>query len=166
MSHEPAQHCEQPPPQLATFRNDGYDQLVLVRAIPFRGSCGHQGTPVTGTAHVGYLPAELMLGGAALGQLVEFFASRHQSQSLLTQMVAEDLQAQLRPRGIGVMVEAEHSCMAPGCVTATAPTSITWALLGALHTAPSCREEFFALIRRYCHGIPGQHDHPGSGRDL
>ena len=148
MSHEPALVRAEQLPRLATFPNDdGYDQLVLTLAIPFQGLCDHHARPIAAIAHIGYLPAELMLGAATLGQVVEFFAARKRSQGDLTQQVAEHLATNLRPRGVGVMVEAEHSCMTPNYVRAVGPTSITSALLGMLSTVPSCREEFFALIR-------------------
>ena len=132
---------------LTTFVNDdGYDQLVLVRAIQFQGLCQHHATPVAGIAHIGYLPGELMLGLAGLGRLVDFFAAHAQSQREFTQQVAEHLATHLRPRGVGVLVEAEDSGMAPSCVRAVGPTSVTSALLGTLRTVPGCRAEFFALI--------------------
>lgn len=149
MNHVLAPDRASPPPLLSTFPNhDGYDQLVVALAIPFTGLCGQHATPVAGTAHIGYLPAELMLGGAALGRLVEFFAARPQSQAELTQLIAAHLDTQLRPRGVGVMVEAGHSGPAPDYPGSFGPTSITSALLGTLRTVPSCRREFFALIRR------------------
>ena len=148
MSHESALGRAGQPPRLATFPNDdGYDQLVVTLAIPFKGLCDHHAMPIAAIAHIGYLPAELMLGGGKLGRLVEFFAARKRSQRDLTQQVAEHLAANLRPRGVGVMVEAEHSCTIPNCARAVGPISVTSALLGMLRTVPSCREEFFALIR-------------------
>lgn len=149
MSHMPAPGRVQQPPPLATYPNaDGYDQLVMAVAIPFQRLCEHHSMPVSGTAHVGYVPAELMLGAATLGPLVEFFAGRPRSQADLTQQIAEHLDTRLGPHGVGVMVEAGHSCLAPGYPGAAGPVSITAVLLGTLRTAPSCRREFFALIRR------------------
>ena len=142
MSHVPAPDWVQQPPLLATFTNDdGYDQLVMALAIPFQGLCEHRTVPVAGTAHIGYLPAELVLGGATLGPLVEFFAARPQSQADLTQQLAAHLDTRLSPRGVGVMVEAEHSCTATTQTRAVGAVSITSALLGALRTVPSCRRE-------------------------
>jgi GTP cyclohydrolase IA len=149
MSHMPAPGWVQQPPMLATFPNDdGYDQLVMALAIPFHGLREHRTVPVAGTAHIGYRPAELVLGSATLGRLIEFFAARTQSQAGLTQQIAEHLEARLSPQGVGVMVEAEQSGQAPNCVRAVGPVSITSALRGTLRTVPSCRREFFALIRR------------------
>jgi GTP cyclohydrolase IA len=147
MRHKPVPDRGEQPPQLATLRNDaGYDQLVLALAIPFEGLCEHHAMPVAGTAHIGYLPAEIMLCGANLGWLVDFLSARPRSQAGLTHQIAQHLATHLRPRGVGVVVEAEHSCMAPNCVRAAGPISITSALLGTLRTVPSCRREFFALI--------------------
>jgi GTP cyclohydrolase I len=152
MSHLPAPSRVQQQPQpllLATYPNaDGYDQLVMALAVPFQGLCGHHSRPVSGTAHIGYLPAELMLGGATLGQLVEFYAAQPRSQADLTQQIAEHLDRGLSPHGVGVLVEADHSCVAPDSLRSGGPISITSVLLGALRTAPNCRREFFALIRR------------------
>jgi GTP cyclohydrolase IA len=151
MRHQPAighAGCTaEQPPMLRTFANDdGYDQLVLARTIQFQGLWEHHVTPVVGIAHIGYLPGELMLGLAGLGRFVDFFAGHAQSQREFTQQVAEHLATHLRPRGVGVLVEAEDSGIAQSCVRAFGPTSLTSALLGTLRTVRGCRAEFFALI--------------------
>ena len=149
MNHVSAPDRARHPPPLSTFLNDdGYDQLVVALAIPFAGLCDQPTGPIAGTVHIGYLPAELMLGGATLGRLVEFFAARPQSQAGLTQQIAAHLDTHLRPRGVGVVLEAGYSGLAPNNVRGAGPTSITSALTGTLRTVPSCRREFFALIRR------------------
>ena len=100
------------PLRLTTFPNEeGYDELVLARAIPFRTVCEHHLLPFAGVAHVGYLPGERILGLSKLARLVEHFAARPQTQERLTRQVADCLAARLAPRGAGVVLEAEHTCM-------------------------------------------------------
>src|SRR4029077_10322917 len=95
------------PFRLTTFPNDeGYDELVLARAIPFRTLCEHHMLLFSGVAHVGYLPGERILGLSKLARLVEHFAARPQTQERLTMQVARCLEANLRPRGAGVVLEA------------------------------------------------------------
>src|ERR1700733_3312816 len=100
------------PFRLTTFPNDeGYDELVLARAIPFRTVCEHHMLMFSGVAHVGYLPGERILGLSKLARLVDHFAAEPQTQERLTKQVAECLAARLRAPGVGVVLEAEHSCM-------------------------------------------------------
>ena len=97
---------------LTTFPNDeGYDELVLAKAIPFSSLCQHHLLPFVGVAHVGYLPADRILGLSKLARVVERFARRLQLQERLTTQVADWLQDQLAPKGVGVVLEAEHLCM-------------------------------------------------------
>src|SRR6476619_902500 len=97
---------------LTTFPNDeGYDEMVLARSIPLRSVCEHHLLPFVGTAHVGYLPGERILGLSKLARVVEHFASRPQVQERLTIQVAHCLQTELRPQGVGVVIEAEQTCM-------------------------------------------------------
>ena len=136
------------PFQLTTFPNDeGYDELVLARAIPFRTLCEHHMLLFSGVAHVGYLPGERILGLSKLARLVEHFAARPQTQERLTMQVAKCLDANLRARGVGVVLEAEHTCMTQRGVHALGATTVTSALLGTLRTDPRSRAEFFALAR-------------------
>ena len=100
------------PFDLTTFPNDeGYDELVLARSIPVHSVCEHHMLPFVGVAHVGYLPGERILGLSKLARVVEMFARRPQVQERLTKQVADWLQTNLAPRGVGVVVEAEHLCM-------------------------------------------------------
>ena len=139
------------PFRMTTFPNEeGYDELVLARAIPFRTVCEHHLLPFSGVAHVGYLPGERILGLSKLARLVEHFAARPQTQERLTKQVADCLAARLRPRGAGVVLQAEHSCMTLRGVRALGATTITSALLGTLRADARSRAEFFALA-----GVPG-----------
>jgi GTP cyclohydrolase IA len=131
---------------LTTFPNDeGYNELVLARAIPFSSLCQHHLLPFVGVAHVGYLPADRILGLSKLARVVERFARRLQLQERLTTQVADWLQAQLVPKGVGVVLEAEHLCMTLRGVQATGARTVTSALHGRLRTDPRSRQEFLAL---------------------
>jgi len=129
-----------------TFPNDeGYDELVLARSIPVRSVCEHHALPFVGLAHVGYIPGERILGLSKLARVVEMFARRPQVQERLTQQVADWLQTHLAPRGVGVVVEAEHLCMTMRGVRATGTSTVTSAVHGLLRDDARSRAEFFAL---------------------
>ncbi len=129
-----------------TFPNDeGYDELVLARAIPVVSICEHHLLPFTGVAHVGYLPAERILGLSKLARVVEQFARRPQVQERLTVQVADWLADHLRPKGVGVVIEAEHTCMTLRGVQAAGSSTVTSTLLGVLREDARSRQEFFAL---------------------
>ena len=131
---------------LTTFPNDeGYDELVVARDIPFHSLCQHHLLPFKGVAHVGYLPGERILGLSKLARVVEQFARGLQVQERLTQQVATWLDEQLRPKGVGVVVTAEHLCMSMRGVAASGSTTTTSALLGLLRTDVRSRGEFFSL---------------------
>jgi GTP cyclohydrolase IA len=131
-----------------TFPNDeGYDELVLAKAIPFSSLCQHHLLPFVGVAHVGYLPANRILGLSKLVRVVELFARRLQLQERLTSQVANWLQTQLDPKGVGVVLEAEHQCMTLRGVQAAGTRTVTSALHGRLRTDPRSRQEFLALTR-------------------
>jgi GTP cyclohydrolase IA len=136
------------PFRLTTFPNDeGYDELVLARAIPFRALCEHHMLLFSGVAHIGYLPGERILGLSKLARVVEHFAANPQTQERLTMQIAKCLDAELRPRGVGVVLEAEHTCMTQRGVRAPGVTTVTSALLGTLRTDPRSRAEFLAMAR-------------------
>jgi GTP cyclohydrolase I len=134
------------PFDLTTFPNEeGYDELVLARGIPVRSMCEHHMLPFTGVAHVGYLPGERIVGLSKLARVVELFARRPQVQERLTVQVAGWLSERLHPRGVGVVVEAEHLCMTLRGVQAPGTTTITSALQGVLREDPRSRAEFLSL---------------------
>ena len=116
---------------LTTFPNDeGYDELVVARDIPFHSLCQHHLLPFHGVAHVGYIPGERILGLSKLARVAELFARDLQVQERLTQQVADWLQEHLAPRGVGVVIEAEHLCMSLRGVRATGSRTVTSALHG------------------------------------
>lgn len=134
------------PFDLTTFPNDeGYDELVLARGIPVRSICEHHLLPFTGTASVGYLPGDRILGLSKLARVVELFACRPQTQERLTKQVADWLQEHLDPRAVGVVITAEHSCMTLRGAHATGSSTVTSTLLGLLRSDPRSRQEFLTL---------------------
>lgn len=134
------------PFELTTFPNDeGYDEMVMVRDIPVRSICEHHLLPFTGRACVGYLPGERLVGLSKLARIVEHFACRPQVQERLTKQVADWLQENLRPRAVGVIIAAEHSCMIARGAHATGSSTVTSTLLGALREDPRSRQEFLSL---------------------
>ena len=131
--------------ELTTFDNDEqYDELVLARGIPVRSVCEHHMLPFVGVAHVGYLPGDRILGLSKMARVVEYFGRRAQVQERLTKQVADWLQARLQPRGVGVVIEAEHMCMSLRGVQAAGTRSVTSTLLGALRDDARSRAEFLA----------------------
>jgi GTP cyclohydrolase I len=131
---------------MTTFGNDeGYDELVLARGIPLRSVCEHHLLPFVGVAHVGYLPGERIVGLSKLARVVEHFARRPQVQERLTKQVADLLDEHLQPKGVGVVIEAEHTCMTLRGVRAVGSSTITSALIGAVRDDPRTRQEFLAL---------------------
>jgi GTP cyclohydrolase I len=131
-----------------TFANeDGYDGLVVTRAIPFHSLCMHHLLPFRGAAHVGYVPGERIIGLSKLARVVELFARDLQVQERLTVQIADWLEAQLRPAGVGVRVEAEHMCMSLRGVQQPGARTVTSALRGVIADDPEIRREFLALTR-------------------
>ena len=129
-----------------TFPNDEhYDELVLAKNIPLQSLCEHHMLPFTGVAHVGYLPGERILGLSKLARVVELFARDLQVQERLTVQVANWLQAELAPKGVGVVIEAEHMCMSLRGVQASGSRTITSSLHGLLREDARSRQEFLAL---------------------
>lgn len=132
-----------------TFENEGdYDELVLVRDIPFWSFCEHHLLPFHGVAHVAYLPGERIVGLSKLARVVEFFARDLQVQERLTQQVAGWLNENLQPRAVGVVLEAEHLCMSLRGVKKPGSRTVTSSLTGTLRSDARTREEFLALVRR------------------
>jgi GTP cyclohydrolase I len=134
------------PFEATTFPNDeGYDELVVVRDIPFRSLCMHHLLPFHGVAHVGYLPGERIVGLSKLARVVEVFSRDLQVQERLTTQVANWLQQRLAPKGVGVVMEAEHMCMTLRGVRAPGARTVTSALHGLVRDDPRTREEFLNL---------------------
>jgi GTP cyclohydrolase I len=135
--------------EMTTFPNDeGYDELVVVHDIPVRSLCEHHVLPFVGVAHVGYLPGERIIGLSKLARTVDHHARGTQTQERLTHRVATHLERALAARGVGIVIEAEHTCMTLRGVRAPGTRTVTSALLGRLRDDPATRAEFLALARR------------------
>ena len=129
-----------------TFPNDaGYDELVVATAIPFHSMCEHHLLPFVGVAHVGYLPGERIIGLSKLARVVELFARSLQVQERLTTQIAAWLDEHVKPKGVGVVLEAEHLCMSLRGVQKPGARTITSALHGLVRDDPRTRQEFLAL---------------------
>ena len=137
------------PFRATTFPNeDGYDQLIVARAIPFHSLCMHHLLPFHGVAHIGYLPGERIIGLSKLGRVVEFFSRDLQIQERLTTQIAGWLQDELEPKGVGVVLEAEHLCMSLRGVQKLGAKTGSSALHGLVRDDPRTRQEFLALTTR------------------
>ena len=125
----------------------GYDELVVLRDIRVVSFCEHHMLPVIGRAHVGYLPNERVVGISKLARVVNGFSRRLQIQEKLTAEVAEAIQDILQPQGVGVVIEAEHSCMTLRGVNTPGSKLTTSRLTGVLRDDPRTRQEFLGLTR-------------------
>ena len=125
----------------------GYDELVVLKDIRVVSFCEHHMLPVIGRAHVGYLPTNRVVGISKLARVVHGFARRLQIQEKLTAEIAEAVQDILEPQGVGVVIEAEHSCMTLRGVNTLGATLTTSRLLGVIRDDPRTREEFLGLVR-------------------
>ena len=125
----------------------GYDELVVLRNIRVVSFCEHHMLPVIGRAHVGYLPTNRVVGISKLARVVHGFARRLQIQEKLTAEIAEAIQEILMPHGVGVVIEAEHSCMTLRGVNTLGSTLTTSRLLGVIRDDARTREEFLELVR-------------------
>jgi len=128
------------------FRNEGYDELVLVRDISFQSLCMHHLLPFHGVAHVAYLPGECIIGLSKLARVVEAFARDLQLQERMTVQIADWLEQELAPRGVGVVLSAEHMCMTIRGVRKPGTRTVTSALRGTLRDDARTRQEFFSLV--------------------
>ena len=134
------------PFRATTFPNDeGYDELIVARAIPFHSLCMHHLLPFHGVAHIGYLPGDRIIGLSKLARVVELFARDLQVQERLTTQVADWLEEHLAPKGVGVVIEAEHMCMSLRGVQKAGARTMTSALHGLVRGDPRTRQEFLAL---------------------
>lgn len=146
LAHAYAELLDVPDFEFTTFPNaDGYDELVVVQDIPVQSVCEHHLLPFVGVAKVGYLPAARIVGLSKLARTVDHFARRPQTQERLTMQIARELEDQLVPRGVGVVIEAEHSCMTLRGARAGRARTVTSSLLGHLRADSSARAEFLAL---------------------
>ena len=128
----------------------GYDEMVVLRDIRFESHCEHHLAPIIGKAHVAYLPSGRVVGISKLARLVDAYAKRLQIQEKMTAQIAAAIDAVLRPKGVGVVIEAAHQCMTTRGVHRPGVTMVTSRLLGAFRDDPTTRRELLAIL-----GTPG-----------
>lgn len=139
MNDDPQEH-------LASIFNENYDEIVLLRDIPFYSICEHHLMPFIGRAHVAYLPSGKVLGISKLARIVDSFARRLQVQERLTNQIADFLMQQLKPRGVTVVIEASHSCMTIRGIKKPGSSMVTSALRGIFIRDQRSRSEVLSLI--------------------
>jgi GTP cyclohydrolase I len=125
----------------------GYDDMVLVRDIPFHSHCEHHMMPFVGKAHIAYLPTERVVGLSKLARLIEVFALRLQTQEHLNSQIANAIESVLKPRGVAVMMEAEHTCMSLRGVQKAGSSTITSQMTGVFKDDPHLQARFISLVR-------------------
>ncbi len=125
----------------------GYDDMVLVRDIPFYSHCEHHMVPIIGKAHVAYIPDGRVLGLSKIARVVEIFGRRLQTQESMTAQIADAIATSLEPRGVAVMIEAEHMCMAMRGVQKQGSTTLTTTFTGAFKSNAAEQVRFMTMIR-------------------
>jgi len=125
----------------------GYDDFVLLRDIPFTSHCEHHVMPFYGVAHVAYLPVGRVVGLSKLARLVDIFAHRLQTQEHLTAQIAGAIETVLQPRGVAVMIEAEHTCMSARGIGKDGAFTVTTRFTGAFHDSKHEQERFLSQVR-------------------
>ncbi len=126
----------------------GYDQLVVLKDIRFVSFCEHHMLPVIGKAHVAYLPTDRVVGISKLARVVNGYGRRLQIQEKMTAEIAQAIEEVLRPKGVGVVLEASHSCMTLRGVNTPGASLVTSSLRGAVRDDPRTRQEFLRLVGR------------------
>ncbi len=126
---------------------EGYDDIVLVRDIPFYSHCEHHMVPFFGMTHIAYYPTKGVVGLSKLARLVEVYARRLQTQETMTSQIANALEEALEPRGVAVMIEAEHMCMSMRGVQKAGAMTLTTQFTGAFKNDPAEQVRFLTLVR-------------------
>lgn len=127
--------------------SDKHEEMVLIKDIPIYSLCEHHLLPFFGHAHVGYIPNDRIVGISKIARMVDLFARRLQVQERLTNEIADTLMEHLGPKGVGVVIEAEHLCMQMRGVQKRGTSVITSSMLGAFRKRPETRAEFMNLIK-------------------
>jgi GTP cyclohydrolase IA len=127
---------------------DGYDEIVLLRDVAFESHCEHHMVPIIGKAHVAYLPGKRVVGISKLARVVDAYAKRLQIQERLTSQIANAVQDVLQPKGVAVVIEAQHQCMSTRGVHKSGVSMVTSRMLGAFRTNAATRREFLAMVGR------------------
>lgn len=125
---------------------EGYDEMVMLRGIRFESHCEHHMVPILGTAHVAYLPKNRVVGISKLARVVDIFAKRLQTQETMTVQIAQTIESALQPRGVAIVIDAEHQCMTTRGIHKPGVSTVTSHMLGAFRENPEARREFLAMI--------------------
>jgi GTP cyclohydrolase IA len=128
---------------------DGYDDMVLVREIPFHSHCEHHMVPFVGNAHIGYYPSDGVVGLSKLARVVDVFARRLQTQETMTAQIVHAIDEALKPRGVAILIEAEHMCMSMRGVQKAGATTITTQFTGVFRDDPAEQVCFMSMIRGF-----------------
>jgi GTP cyclohydrolase IA len=137
---------DDPNTHISRVFNENYDEIVLLRDIPFYSMCEHHLMPFIGSAHVAYLPSGKILGVSKLARIVDCFARRLQTQERLTSQIADCLMSNLKPQGVAVVLEAAHSCMTIRGIKKPGSVMVTSAVRGLFRKDPRSRNEIMSLI--------------------
>lgn len=124
----------------------GYDDIILVRDIPFYSHCEHHMVPIVGKAHVAYLPAGRVLGLSKMARVVEIYGRRLQTQETMTAQIAQAIETTLKPRGVAVMIDAEHMCMSMRGVQKQGSTTLTTSFTGVFKSEPAQQARFMTMV--------------------
>jgi len=125
---------------------EGYDEMIVLRDIAFESHCEHHMAPIIGTAHVGYLPRSKVVGISKLARVVEAFARRFQVQEKMTAQIANCIEDVLKPKGVGVVIEAVHQCMTTRGIHKSDVSMVTSQMLGSFRKDARTRAEFLRMI--------------------
>ena len=141
-------YFQDPDEILSKFFNEieGYDEIVLVKDIPFQSHCEHHMVPILGIAHVGYLPDQRVVGLSKLARIVDLYAKRLQTQETMTAQIADTIERVLKPRGVAVVIDAEHQCMSSRGVNKIGTSTVTSRMLGVFRDNEKSRMEVMSLI--------------------
>ena len=139
---------EDPKDHLRSVFTENYDEIVLLRNIPFYSICEHHLMPFIGSAHVAYLPTGMVLGVSKLARIVDCFARRLQTQERLTYQIADLIMDSLHPQGVAVVLEASHSCTTIRGIKKPGSTMVTSALRGIFKKDPRSRNEVLSLMHK------------------
>jgi GTP cyclohydrolase I len=134
---------------------DGYDEMIVLRDIRFESHCEHHLAPIIGKAHVGYLPTNRVVGISKLARVVESYARRLQVQEKMNAQIANTIQRILEPKGVAVVIEAQHQCMTTRGVHKPGVTMVTSTMLGAFRKDPLTRREFLTIIGNPASSLDG-----------
>ncbi len=125
---------------------EGYDEMVVLRDVRFESVCEHHIAPILGTVHVAYLPAKRVVGISKLARVIDVYAKRMQIQEKMTAQIANTIEEVLQPKGVAVVVQAQHQCMSTRGVHKTGVSMVTSRMLGAFRDQEATRREFLAIV--------------------